>query len=85
MVSILFTPSTAREKVSLKLNNKPVSQVETPTFLGGTHKTNKNKHKLKEQATEMLIFRRQFQGGAERIPPSVGHSGGAFQISELKF
>ena len=40
---------------------------------------------MKEQATEMLIFRRQFQGGAERIPPSVGHSGGAFQISELKF
>ena len=43
MVSILFTLSTAREKVSLKLNNKPVSQVETPTFLGGTLKTNKSK------------------------------------------
>ena len=36
MVSILFTLSTAKEKVSLKLNNQPVPQVETPTFLGVT-------------------------------------------------
>ena len=32
-VSTLFTLSTANEKVSLKLNNQPVPQVETPTFL----------------------------------------------------
>ena len=35
-VSTLFTLSTAKEKVSLKLNNQPVPQVETPTFLGVT-------------------------------------------------
>ena len=35
-VSTLFTLSTAKEKVSLRLNNKPVPQVETPTFLGVT-------------------------------------------------
>ena len=34
--STLFTLSTAKEKVSLKLNNQPVPQVETPTFLGVT-------------------------------------------------
>ena len=34
-VSTLFTLSTAKEKVSLKLN-QPVPQVETPTFLGVT-------------------------------------------------
>ena len=38
-VSTLFTLSTAREKVSLKLNNQPVPQVETPTFLAVTHDT----------------------------------------------
>ena len=32
-VSTLFTLSTATEKVSLELNNQPVPQVETPTFL----------------------------------------------------
>ena len=32
-VSTLFTLSTATEKVSLELNNQPVSQVETQTFL----------------------------------------------------
>ena len=31
-----FTLSTAKEKVSLRLNNQPVPQVETPTFLGVT-------------------------------------------------
>ena len=36
MVSTLFTLSTAKEKVSLRLNNQPVPQVETPTFLGVT-------------------------------------------------
>ena len=35
-VSTLFTLSTAKEKVSLKLNNQPVPQVEMPTFLGVT-------------------------------------------------
>ena len=35
-VSTLFTLSTAKEKVSLRLNNQPVPQVETPTFLGVT-------------------------------------------------
>ena len=35
-VSTLFTLSTAKEKVSLKLNNQSVPQVETPTFLGVT-------------------------------------------------
>ena len=35
-VSTLFTLSTAKEKVSLKLNNQPVPQAETPTFLGVT-------------------------------------------------
>ena len=34
--STLFTLSTAKEKVSLKLNNQPVPQVETPTSLGVT-------------------------------------------------
>ena len=34
-VSTLFTLSTAKE-VSLRLNNQPVPQVETPTFLGVT-------------------------------------------------
>ena len=33
-VSTLFTLSTAKEKVSLRLNKQPVPQVETPTFLG---------------------------------------------------
>ena len=36
MVSTLFTLSTAKEKVSLRLNNQPVPQVETPKFLGVT-------------------------------------------------
>ena len=36
LVSTLFTLSTAKEKVSLKLNNQPVSQVETTTFIGIT-------------------------------------------------
>ena len=35
-VSTLFTLSTAKEKVSLRLNNQPVPQVETPKFLGVT-------------------------------------------------
>ena len=35
-VSTLFTLSTAKEKVSLRLNNLPVPRVETPTFLGVT-------------------------------------------------
>ena len=35
-ISTLSTLSTAKEKVSLDLNNQPVSQVETPTFLGIT-------------------------------------------------
>ena len=35
-VSTLFTLSTAKEKVSLRLNNQPVPQVETPAFLGVT-------------------------------------------------
>ena len=35
-VSTLFALWTTKEKVSLKLNNQPVSQVETPTFLGVT-------------------------------------------------
>ena len=35
-VSTLFTLSTTKEKVSLRLNNQPVPQVETPTFLGVT-------------------------------------------------
>ena len=35
-VSTLFTLSTAKEKVSLKLNNQPVPQTEMPTFLGVT-------------------------------------------------
>ena len=38
-VSTLFTLSTAKEKVSLRLNNQPVPQVETPTFLGVTLNT----------------------------------------------
>ena len=33
-VSTLFTLSIAKEKVSLRLNNQPVPQVEMPTFLG---------------------------------------------------
>ena len=33
-ISTLFTLSTAKEKVSLKSNNQPVPQAETPTFLG---------------------------------------------------
>ena len=35
-VSTLFTTSTAKEKVSLKLNNQPVPRIETSTFLGVT-------------------------------------------------
>ena len=35
-ISTLFTLSTAKEKVSLRLNNQPVPPVETPTFLGVT-------------------------------------------------
>ena len=34
--STLFTLSTAKEKVSLKINNQSVPQVEKPTFLGVT-------------------------------------------------
>ena len=38
-VSTLSTLSTAREKVSLKPNNHPDPQGETPTFLGVIHDT----------------------------------------------
>ena len=35
-VSTLFSLSTSKEKVNLKLDNNPVPQEETPTFLGAT-------------------------------------------------
>ena len=35
-VTTLFSLSTSKEKVKLKLDDHPVPQVETPTFLGAT-------------------------------------------------
>ena len=65
-VSTLFTLSFAKEKVSLKLYNQPVPQVETPTFLGvtlDTHLTWKpHLEAVEAKATRKLTIMKKLAG-----------------------
>ena len=49
-VNTLFSLSTAKEKVSLKLNNRPIPQVKTPKFLGVTLDTHLTCHQPEDLA-----------------------------------
>ena len=64
-VSTLFTLSTAK-KVSLKLNNQPVPQVETPVFVGGTLDTRltwkPHLEAVEAKATGKLVITKKLAG-----------------------
>ena len=68
-VSTLFTLSTATEKVSLKFNNQPVPQVETPTFLGVTLDTRLTRkphlEAVEAKATRKLAVMKKLAGTTE--------------------
>ena len=82
-VSTLFTLSTAKEKVSLKWNNQPVPQVETPTFLGVTPDTRltwkPHLEAVEAKATRKLAIMKKLAGttwgGQLRHPKTGLHRG----------
>ena len=76
-ISTLFTLSTAKEKVSLKLNSQPVPQVETPMFLGGNPR-----HMLDMETTNWSSWSQGYQKTGHYEDTCKNHLGGQLQHPE---